>query len=518
LKRSLSIDFILKILGMLAILFIAGYLRLFHSHLTPGWYNDEGTVVNIALNVMHGRWEYLGIKDSLLIIGWPPLFPWLLSILFRILPPGINTLRDFTGVLGIISTGLIFVVFQKHNWKMALLMAFSYAVFPKAVLYSRIGFTYNLIVPLVLLSYWAAEKYLETGRKRYAFFMALPVGVSFLSNLVAFTFFPTIILIGLWKHWKDLIVILPALFLPFLTYCLVMMVTAPGPFSFDFNFTFFRVSNNPLALQFILIYISTGFVFQDMIFLFGLTGIFLHPQQNVKLLLLAYLLLPLILITRSVGIGTLGWYYLVPLFPFFAVGAGMLFLRLLTELAGLVRLVIDGLYARFSMPWLQRSKPPLLALTHVYFIFLIFLMPFALGIWISSKQLQEGGFPTTIDFVLLDVQEANQAVQYLNQHVAAEDVVLASPAIAWAIQGNVSDYQLMIAESGVKTIHFPGNIPASRFRFDLKPDHVKYVVVDNIWRSWAEVAIPELSQYREKIEKYPLVYESKNIKIFQLIQ
>ena len=155
-----------KIFGfitLLAILALAAYLRLVNLTNTPGWYTDEGTHLDIAQHLLQGHTQYMAITQSTLLFAKLPLFEILLAgALF--LKNDIGALRAVTGTLGVISVGVLYgVVYQtqKQNIVLALLAAFVLAIYPPAILYSRFGFSYNLLTPLVLLSYLALWKYIR---------------------------------------------------------------------------------------------------------------------------------------------------------------------------------------------------------------------------------------------------------------------------------------------------------------------------------------------------------------------
>mgnify|MGYP001559875412 CR=1 FL=1 len=65
--------------ALLLILSLAAYLRLANRADNPGWYSDEGTHIDIAMNLMEGRAQSLAITQSMLLVARPPLFHLLLA-------------------------------------------------------------------------------------------------------------------------------------------------------------------------------------------------------------------------------------------------------------------------------------------------------------------------------------------------------------------------------------------------------------------------------------------------------
>ena len=121
--------------ALLLILSLAAYLRLANRADNPGWYSDEGTHIDIAMNLMEGRAQSLAITQSMLLVARPPLFHLLLAGLFRLWGAGIETLRAFTGGLGVASVALLYWVMRKAQGAgPALLSAVMLAIYPDAIL------------------------------------------------------------------------------------------------------------------------------------------------------------------------------------------------------------------------------------------------------------------------------------------------------------------------------------------------------------------------------------------------
>jgi 4-amino-4-deoxy-L-arabinose transferase-like glycosyltransferase len=136
-------------IGLCLILLLAACLRLSHLRDNPAWFTDEATHLDIAHHVLEGRWQYLAVTDSVLYFARPPLFELILAGLIDRFGYDILTLRAFTGILGVITVGLLWFVTRSlsHNPGLGLLAAALLAIYPHAVLYSRFGFSYNLLAP-----------------------------------------------------------------------------------------------------------------------------------------------------------------------------------------------------------------------------------------------------------------------------------------------------------------------------------------------------------------------------------
>lgn len=515
---------------LLGILTLAAYLRIYHNGLTPGWYNDEGTVINIAQNLIQGRFEYLGIQQSVLIAGRPPLFIWILSIAFRIFGEGIQTLRTFTGILGIINTLLIYQICRKKSLCLAAICAFSYAIMPDAVLTSRIGFSYNLLASIVLLAFWSIMNYVETGFRRFALVASILLGLGFTSDLVAVAFFPAVIIIVLWKRPKDIFLVLLLLMTPFILYSLFMLFTAPTPFIFDFGFIFFRISTQSFTAKSAILLFNIIEFDLKISFLIGILGILIAKNSSYKNALILFIFPSFFIIGISGFIGDNGIYKLIPLYPFIALGTGLFIIKIAQIIDIYGKQVTNTLNLRVKLN--LKVKELVIAAINMTFIFPVMVLPI-IGILISyQNQLNEYNTHNPSEFDLMDAfsrvvnlqnpfepfvidtNEANNVVDYINNNAKKSDVVLASPAIAWAIKKNATDYVISLAFDGKETLFFPTDIPHSRFRFNADFKQAQYIVIDNIWINFFEPNTPELAYIREAAQEMRTVYRTQNITVY----
>jgi hypothetical protein len=119
------------------------------------------------------------------------------------------------------------------------------------------------------------------------------------------------------------------------------------------------------------------------------------------------------------------------------------------------------------------------------------------------------------DGVTRSVEDAGHLIAFLNQLIARDDVVLASPQIGWALNARVADFQQSVAYVGGNTIHFPNNVPRNRFLYDISLDNADYVVVDDLWREWAAKNIGAVKDMMEMIESWPVIYQAGEYQVYE---
>lgn len=501
--------------ALLLILALAAYLRLARNVHTPGWYTDEGTHLDIAQNLAQGRMQYMVIQQSTLLFAKLPLFELLLAAWLRVIGGGMGALRGLTGVLGVISVGALYAAVRRvhRDAALALTAALLLAIYPQAVLYSRFGFSYNLLAPLMSLLYLGLCEYVRDGRRRWLAFAALVIGIGGLSDLWMFALAAPLLLLALARDWRDALGSVPLLLAPIGLYAAYMLVQAPGAFLFDLRFTLARLSGASLAQQVETLTLNyTILASQDQWLALALAGAFVGRPARARGVHLLLLLSPIIILGRTEALFNLSAYYVIPLFPLISLGAATL-LRWGAPYA--LRAIRETLTALFE----KQLTEKLTSLVACLLLLAIVATPFVISARHSARQTRQG-FSTIVDPFLLDPRNARQAAEFVNaltyddDGVEDSDLVLASPGLAWLLQANTADFQMSIAFTGQSTPHLPPDIPLERFAFDPRLAQARFVVVDNLWRNWAVFTVPGADEMLEQVSTWPLVFQAGEIEVY----
>lgn len=494
--------------ALLAILALAVYLRLTNLADNPGWYTDEATHVNIAHHLLSGHIQYFAINQSTLLFARPPLFHIALAGWFRLFGEGIAGLRTMTAALGVLSAALLYAVVRRiqSDRVLPLLAAFLLALYPQAVLYSRFGFSYNLLAPFILLAMLGLYRYAADGRRRWLAFAALLLGLAVICDLMALAFLPVLLFVILARNWRDSAWMLIAA-VPFTLYAAAMLISAPDAFLFDLRFTLSRLSALSLPGQIENIALNyTTLLSQDFWTLAGVIGLFLLRPARMRVLMLLTFWIPLIVMGRTVALYSLSGYYMIPLLPLIALGGAPL---LRWGAPFILRTVRRDITALVGYPqWLATGIAYSIAV-------LVVVSPLLVTLVLTVNQIR-GGYSTAIDPFLIAPNDARQAASYVNAHTTSDAVMIASPAVGWQFTAQTADFQMTVAFTGEETPHLPVDIPADRWVFDPSYSRAKFVVVDNLWRSWGAVHIPGVARLLAEVEEsWLLVFESGAIQVYQ---
>lgn len=502
-----------------AILMLAAALRLTNQPDNPGWYSDETTHIDIARHLLNGETRYFAIQDSVLIFGRPPLFGATLTAFMRLNPQldGIAALRLLTGALGVLTVALLYVaarVASAGDWPLALSAAFALAIYPQAVTYSRIGYSYALLAPFFMLALMGLAVYWRNGRRVWLALACLAVGVGLTSDLMIGGLIPVIMLVILFKRRPlDLLWGLPLVALPFGAWATSQMLQHADVFLFDLRYTLGRLSTPSLTGQAENIARNvTILVGGDGWLAAGVIGLFLLRDVRFRATALLMLIVPVIVIGRVVALYSLSYYYVTPLLPLVALGMGAVArygaVTVVGMMTGKQTSPPDPLSENREgeLTPLRRDEACLIRVLKSGFawivaIVLIGVVP--LTTLNSTWEAVQTRLPTAIDPFLIDPAAARGVRDYLEANANDGDLVIASPPIGWQLRDsiNAADYQMSIAAEGVAGPHLPGDIPPERFAFDPRFERARFVVVDPLWRSWGVVHIPGLGAKLAEIEQ-----------------
>jgi hypothetical protein len=512
-----------ELLVLAGILGLAAYLRLANVEQSPGWYTDEGTQLEIARNFQEGRVEYFALNRSTLLVARLPLFPGLLALAGNVFGTDMLTLRSMTAWLGVVTVFLVYFVVRwtqsGRNTALSLLTALMLAIYPNAVLYSRFGFSYNLLCPLILLVVLGLYNYLETGSQRWLALGVIVIGIGSLSDLFMFNLLLPLSVTVFIKRWRDLLWCLPLTLLPFTFYALWMLTQDSQAFFFDLQYTLFRLGKLSLIEQIATIALNFINLLQRDYWLgLALAGMFLlQPARLLRLTLLLFLT-PFVTLSRTVALWDLSYYYMIPLFPFIALGVASLIHygtpRAFKILQDASRDILQGMSWQPSQPFFRWLRVRVTVWITVLMLFFLIALPLTMtvagGIFDARR-----GYLTPINSLLLAPQDTQAAASFINENLRPNEVVVISPGIGWLVEGNAADFQMSIAYKGVDTQHLPGDIPQDRFSFNPDYEQAQFVVIDNLWRNWAVLNMPEVAVMVEEVETWPLEFEAGEIKIYR---
>lgn len=507
----------LDILYALILVFLSAYFRFTNLAQNPGIYNDEGTLLNISINLHKGSFEYLGIQGSWLLAGRMPFFPWLLSLTYYFFEPNLLVLRAFTATSGVLSVLLLFLFFRSMTDKNLLFLKYTaplvLALHPQFVLYNRIGFGYNLLTPLTILIIWFLWSYLESKNTYWLILASIFGGIGILIELAYIAFVVLLIVLIILFDPKRVFFVVIISLIPLFLYFLISLSLFGAPFLYDWQTTFERGTSYSFVFQLLnAVFISIiTFSFVDLSLLIGIIGTLLLKDRRLGIIGFLGIIVPVFVINRTFTITNQSFYYYLPFIPFVTIG-----------ISSVVENVVRGIFifsdelnqTQFFQETRKKININFKPLFFALIIQITFVIPAILLIFDLDTQVKHK-FRTSFDYLLIDINEFSQTLDFLNKTSKPKDTIIASPAIAWAFQANTTDYQISIAVNEKPTIHFPNGIPRDRMRFDSNIESVDYVIIDSIMRSWSNFDIPGIEDLIIQIEtNWTPVFKTDTITVY----
>jgi 4-amino-4-deoxy-L-arabinose transferase-like glycosyltransferase len=491
-------------------------LRFQELRSVPGWASDEGSNIDIADRLAQGGLGYLAIGRSSFINGHPHLFYLVLGGLYRLVDFDLVWARGLTAVYGVVTIVLLYLVTDRmFNRATALLAALIFAVYPRAVLYNRMAFTYNQLQPLYVMVLYLLWRYLESGGRRWLVYASLCVAAALVTDLTATSLLVVLLLLVLVREPKQVLWALPlSLSLP-AVWGLAMWSLGGQAFLDDLAFTLSRVGGNPLE-QIVRVVLLYPAALEGDVWLFaGAVGLFLVRRRRPRVLALGLFFGSLLLTVRAGAASGIASYLLIPLFPLAALGVAHLTVRVVPHL---LREFESDLEAglKGQAPWRRRPEGwrALRTLVVGVAVFLIVLTPLVAAI-AEGLFLDYATTAVHLAGTLADPAEAEKAAHWVNAASGPDSVVLASPNVLWLLEAQGADFQQAVAIKGLETQHYPAVLSRDRFSFDCSLENADYVIIDPLWRGWASRMMPEVARMVAEVETWPVADAAGDFEVYR---
>jgi 4-amino-4-deoxy-L-arabinose transferase-like glycosyltransferase len=504
--------------ALISLLILAALLRFSNLESNPGWFSDEGSDLNIARNLMEGRFQYFAITGTPLVAARVPLFHVLLDGAFLVWGDSLEAARRLTATAGFLTIILLYLATRQMMGRgLALLASFVLTIMPNAVQYSRMAFAYNLQAPVMVVCWWALWEYSREGRARWLLAASLAAASASMITLTGLPLIAVVALVVLWYKPRALAWSLPLMLAPALIYLAILAHVAPTALSQDLALTFTRSSDTVFGQFFNLVSgYAIWFDWTPWIVL-GVVGLFLIPVRRVRLLtLLIFFGTAFSTMRLFAGGFDLSYHHYLGLLPFVALGAAQFLARAYRLLVVQFRADLDALgrshLPRFHLPTFAQRTLSRVAM------FMVLLAPL---VWLTAWDYYLTASPeapraTSLDSVsVTKTADAIAVTDFVNGRVSGGEVVLASPTIAWRISGNVADFQQALAYEGLTTENYGAGLPRDRFAFNPSFENATFIVLDNLWRGWASETMPPLKGYIAQVEKWPLVMHQGEFDIYR---
>jgi 4-amino-4-deoxy-L-arabinose transferase-like glycosyltransferase len=503
-------------IALVAVLIFALYLRFVNLAWNPGWYADEGSVLDIARNLAEGRQQYFALGGTPLIAARVPLFHYILVGAFTLWGYDILTARLVVALFNVLTIVLLYwAARQMLDRRVALLAALVLTIMPNVLVYQRIAFAYNVQAFFYVLAWWALWKFAGARRARWLAIAALAVSAAYMTALTGLGLVVGVLLIVGWYAPRHLGWMLALMALPGILYLGALFISAPNALLEDLMLQSERSGGGSIGWQiFDLAWNYSVWLDWTSWIGLGIVGLILLEERRLRAVTLVIFFTTMLNAMRMLP-GDLSFHRYLELVPFIALGVANFLLRAQRFLS--VQFQNDWAIIAARIPFLLRFA----VLSRVIIALMVGGLLFIPLAWSSlwnyyAVSSRESPLATRLDWVL--VRKPSDAVvvtDYVNQQTRRDDVVLASPALAWRLHARAADFEQMLAFDGKNTQNYGKGIARARFAFAPTLDNATFVIVDNLWRGWATQHMPALRENLQIIESWPLVLQRGDFQVYR---
>lgn len=472
----------LPLLALAVIIVVAILLRFVNLYKVPGWWPDEGVMLNIATNLSHWRMQMFSFIYPM--NPHPPLFFLLGTVFIKFFGSSILTLRTLSAVLGTLTVIITFFTGRKlKDNTTGLLAAALVAVTPAIILTSRLALSYELLSFLYSLTLLLALIWSNKKDDRILILASLCAGFCVVTSYIGLVAIAFLLIFVAALAWRKIALALAYSLIPVALYVVIILFIDRDAFVHDILYMFSRPENAIGTGEIVQSFrkLIRGFPFLAL----GAVGYFFTKQK------LGLFALFFVILIASAEFKTRGlWWYMMTFMPILCLGLGSLLSELL-------------------------SKRDLPRVTGIFLATFVFIF----GFWQSTRNVfvnKNFALEEEKNFSPSDFPKLEEAVNYINQNTTTNDMVLSSAHLSWMLHAKASDPILSYVSHNKSTTNFPDDMEKTG-RFVYNPDYTKakYLLEDKFMRGWFPGQPGIKEGVMDPIKRdWKLVFDSNEFKIY----
>lgn len=532
---------------LLLILLIAAVLRLWNIGTIPQWDYDEGTIMNISWNLLHGKFLLFNLKYP--FVPHPPFFYMVTAGLLAIFGNDLVALRVLAALCSVATVFFLYKIGRElSNPNLGLVTAFLYAIYPNDIFFSRIGFANNMIALISVAAVYCFIRYRKENKTQWLYYASAITGIAIVTEFIAVALFVSIILLLLPRERKHIPVVSLISLAPVALFAVVMLTIMPDAFITDFSHQFVRLrdweganvnaASNSIGLLLLALFALAIYRMKD--YLKALYGVSLwcfislvHPGISMKgsrKIATDTLFMILLSLNVFIAAASLSPYsddmFFNGLKDYFIIGFLGVFLIRKERFRDVV--LIFFLTMLFLFVKVNRADHMVLLLYPYFCIGLAFLLH-----WIYQYANSLGGSKLASASVLLllsypfafiaihdvsafvigqgissqNVKDTLAAADYLNRNTNVTDIVVTDDHTMRFLHARTADYVHCFIIDHKRFVYADPNLGPERFVFNSSYRNVKYFVLSK--RNTAEFSRlgesnPDIMDVMDEVRKWPV--------------
>ena len=454
----------LEIATVAVILLLAAFLRLYHLKETPGWWPDEGVMLNITGNLLRGKAQFFALTYP--YVPHPIGYFLLAAPFVKILGYNIISLRIMSAVAGILSVYFLYRLGKIiYNAFAGLIASAIFAVYPFVLVQSRTGLDYNILTLFFIITLYFLVSFLQDPQKTNKYLLAclfagLAPTISYLGIVApVITFFTGILQFKATK--KYLLYAILLLILPLIFYLVTIFTIDKSAVIHDFNYMISRRDMTQAGADDLKFHTVWSMIGSLPVLVWGFAGLYFARGKN-RVLLVLFSLFLIILELKTRGF----WWYISTFVFFFALGW--------------------GIFAGFLVNLFKKNITGQVVTGVIFILVTGFLFkPYITKSFSCVTTPNFFGLNEEKDFSPQDLSKMNEVVAFINQNTKKDDMVLASAHISWQLHSQITDPILSYIYTDRATVNFPADMRTTgRFVYDPSYKKAKYLLDDQFMRNW----------------------------------
>ena len=482
---------------------------------------DEGEFLRLVGYLLRGNFDFLGIRNSLLLIGRPPLYMWVLTGIMRLFGYDILVLRYFSVLCSISSIIVIFIFVRQAIGRVAALYAaFFLAILPEYALYNRIGFSYNWSSLWMILFTFFLWKYLSSTNVKWLIFSSIAAGIALASDYFCIVLIIILFLVIIYyePHRFWILLFVP---IPWLISMVPIYLASPVDTWHDLVYNFRLGSGsgeNPLFMLTKMVAKYSETIRRQPFIIIGIVGLFMIEEKKLRTLLLLLLsFIVVILLPSRVLLG----HYLLPIWPIVSIGLARFLEKSIPFVYHISKTSSTELVRNRNGVIPKKISSRLLSPLPTLLIFFLFFLPVTWLIILDfgSFVIKSGNYSQAMienpwKEGFLSSTDAEAAAQEISVNLTSNDFVIAPGVISWMLPSNASDPRTVVVyDYGGSSLGIDG-FNHDRFVINSSLQTAKYAVVDDAWRVWLTNMAPEIKTMLNEVEKWPVIFERDSLQVF----
>jgi hypothetical protein len=338
----------------------------------------------------------------------------------------------------------------------------------------------------------------------------LAVGLAVSSDYLGLAFVVVMGLVIVLNAPKRFLLSILVMALPFILVNLPVFFSSPQMVLDDMVYIYGYRIGLPLINQVINLIINYGELIRSEAWcILGLVGLFLLSHTRTRWLCLGVTLLSMVMIVRTVTPVGRGLHYLIPIFPYLAIGLASFMLQ---AFSFAYRVLYEGFKnANPSWQWLGR----------IGILGLVFWLVFGPLLWMLFANISQSVqgyyflFTGSNDMALVSQGDAEKVIAYLKLNAPKDSTILASADLAWALPTNrKAEVNCALSNDITQWSDRPGFFK-ERLLYGCGLDSANFIVLTPHSVNYAPALDARMTLLLNKIYAWDLVYQSGSLSVYR---